>query len=600
MATTKNATIRGVAPGRTSITFETTKDWAVPAELQIPIEVTEAERFYLLNEATNGSKSYIAFQLNRKNTKLETSFKCLRLYLNDGTLLRCINATRIEDVNADTKHKYFVNLDMGNVYNDMFSVFELIFSIDNGDFLITGKQNIDNLYNNSVDFDPAIHIKLLYICPTSYYSKYEVAPHKKNEILCYIFNLFDMMECYISFKDASITAEDISKIGMANHSFNDNATAYSSVYFNYLLLRKYNYRGVKLLSIEVDETNFEGNKTYYIDLFLKDGTFKMLDYVTEFFNNDLRYNEDLNPNIDKYDDTITGDTILDEYNKLDRPFNPNYYLTIRDNPANNVIENVPTSINTSGKDFYSIHFAGYKRGERNVVQHTYMISLCNLRFYLNNGDLLYPVNTKKLNADLSADMPTNNTGNNYEEYELIFSKTPLASGYPTTNNTPIDYGISVNDNSDYVKLRVVVNRIYYGNFDLHKYKNWDTKNYYLSLGDYSSDMQTLQMHILFDDDSNITPDELGKISMNNSIEATDITYLGHGYIYGFSHIYIARSGSDNVKKSYKLIQHKISYYTKGLTYYINLNDDKIMLRDAKDRFNNTQLADGTIIPERYL
>lgn len=595
---TKNAIIKGVAPGRTSITFETTKDWAVPAELQIPIEVvTEPERFYLLNEATNGKKSYIVFQLNRKGAKLETSFKALRLYLNDGTLLRCIKATRIEDVNADTKHKYFVNLDMGNVYNDMFSVFELIFSIDKCDFLMPGQKNIDVLYNASVDFDPAIHIKLLYICPTAYYAKYEIAPHKKNEIWCYIKALYNMMECYISFKDSSITAEDISKIGLANHSYTDKAD-HGGIGFNYLLLRKYNYRGVKLLSIEVDETNFEGNKTYYIDLFLKDGTFKMLDYVTEFFNNNLRYNEDLNnPNMGQYDDTITGDTILDEYNKLDRPFNPEYYLAMRYNPAKNVIENVPTSINTSGKDFYSIHFAGYQRGE---VGYTYMISLCNLRFYLNNGDLLYPVNSKKLNADLSADMPTNNTGNNYEEYELIFSKTPLASGYPTTRNTPIDYGISVNDSSDYVKLRVVVNRMYYGNFDLHKYKNWSSYHYYLSLSNFSSDMQTLQMHILFDDDSNITPDELGKISMNNSIQATDTTYLGYGYIYGFSHIYIARSGSDNVKKSYKLIQHKISYYTKGLTYYINLNDDKIMLRDAKNRFNNTKLADGTIIPERYL
>lgn len=597
---TKNAIIKGVAPGRTSITFETTKDWAIPAELQIPIEVIEAEQFYLLNEATNGNKSYIVFQLNRKSTKLETSFKALRLYLNDGTLLRCLKATRIEDVNADTKQKYFVNLDMGNVYNDMFSVFELIFSKDTSDPLMTSKYNIDNLYNYMVDFDPEIHIKLLYICPTAYYAKYEVAPHKKNEVWCYLNALYGMMECYISFKDSSITAEDISKIGMANHSYTDEAD-HGGIGFNYLLLRKYNYRGVKLSSIEVDETNFDGNRTYYIDLFLKDGTFQMLDYVTEFFNNDLRYNEDINSNENQYDETITGDTILDEYNKLDKPFNPKYYLTIRDNPANNVMENVPTSINTSGKDFYSMHFAGYERGYQDINQ-TYMIALCNLRFYLNNGDLLYPINVKKLNADLSADMPTSNTGNDYEEYELIFAKTEPANGYTTTNNTPIDNGISVADSSDYVKLRVVTNKIYYGNFDLHKYKVWniDRGQYYLSLSNYRSDMQTLQMHILFDDDSNITPDELGKISMNNSIEAADSAYLGHGYIYGFSYIYIARSSSDNVKKSYKRIQQKTAYYTKGLTLYINLNDDKIMLRDAKNRFDNTQLADGTIIPERYL
>ena len=596
---TKNAIIKGIAPGKTSVTFETTKDWAIPAELQMPIEVIRPKPFYELNEATNGNKSYIVFQLNRKGTKLQTSFKCLRLYLTDGTLLRCVKATRIEDVNANTKHKYFVNLDKGNVTSDLFSVFELYFSTDENDALLTGRQNIDILYNGYTSDD---NIKLLYICPTAYYAKYEVAPHKKNEIWCYIKALRDMMECYISFKDANITAEDISKIGLANLSYSDSSN-HQNIGFNYLLLKKYNYRGVELLNIEIDENNFEGTKSYYIDLFLKDGTFKMLDYVNDFFNNDLRYNEDINSNEQQYDETITGDTILDEYNKLDKPFNPKYYLLIRNNPTNNVMENVPTSINTSGMDFYSLHFAGYERGYKSIVNHTYMIALCNLRFYLNNGDLLYPINVKKLNADVSADMPTSNTGNNYEEYELIFSKTEPADGYTTTNGTPIDNGISVTDSSDYVKLRVVTNKIYYGTFDLHKYKTWRATppaTNYLSLSDWSNNMQTLQMHILFDNDSNITPDELGKISMNNSIQASDSAYIGHGYIYGFSYLYVARSSSDNVKKSYKLLQHKVVFYTKGLTYYINLNDDKVMLRDAENRFNNTQLADGTIIPERYL
>lgn len=604
---TKNAIIKGVSAGDTSVTFETTKDWAVPAELTIPISVLKDEDFYLLNEEANGKKSYLAFIADLKNYNTiasykEPSLKCLRLYLNDGTLLRCVKATRIEDINANTKHKYFVNLDKGNVTQDLFSYFELIFSTT--DPLKTGQQNVAALYNASVTFDENIHYKIGFICPTSYYSGYEIAPFMKNDIWYYARDYRrSLLEQYFIFKDSSLTADDISKIGMANHSYTDAATAYGNIYFNYLLFKKLNYRNVELSSIEIDESNFDGKKTYYIDLFLKDSTFKMWDYMTEFFNYEPRYDEDIKQ-VDDFllDYRETGDAILDEYNKLDRPYNPNMVCVNNDNPTEQVLDDCPTSINTSGMDFYTLHFKG--QGYVNNVELTWMVSMINLRFYLSNGDLLYPINIRTLNTDLSADMPTKEAlGNVYEEYEIILSKTELTDGYPTRKSNLIDNGKTLADSPDYVKLRLVVNKLYYG---LHLNQQGVSGAYstdYLSLKNYhtNTNIQSMQMHILFDNDSRITPDELGKVSANNSIEiGKGNIFSGWGYTYGFNEVYVARSSSDNARKLYKQHTIKANWIQRVWTFYINLNDNEIMLRDATKRWQNTTLPDGTIVPERYL
>lgn len=600
---TKNAIIKGVSAGDTSVTFETTKDWAVPAELTIPISVLKDEDFYLLNEEANGKKSYLAFIADLRGLNIkEPSLKCLRLYLNDGTLLRCVKATRIEDINANTKHKYFVNLDKGNVTQDLFSYFELIFSTI--DHLKTGQQNVAALYNASVTFDENIHYKIGFICPTSCYSGYEIAPFMKNDIWYYARDFrVSLLEHYFIFKDSSLTAEDISKIGMANHSYTDTATAYKNIYFNYLLFKKYNYRNVELSSIEIDESNFDGNKTYYIELFLKDSTFKMWDYMTEFFNYEPRYDEDIKQMNDfLLDYRETGDAILDEYNKLDRPYKSNYICTNNDNPTEQVLDDCPTSINTSGMDFYTLHFKG--QGYVNNAELKWMVSMINLRFYLSNGDLLYPINIRTLNTDLSADMPTKEAlGNVYEEYEIILSKTELTDGYPTRKSNLIDNGKTLADSPDYVKLRLVVNKLYYG---LHLNQQGVSEAYsadYLSLKNYytNTNIQSMQMHILFDNDSRITPDELGKISANNSIEiGKGNIFSGWGYTYGFNELYVARSSSDNVRKLYKQHTIKANWIKKVWTFYINLNDNEIMLRDATKRWQNTTLPDGTIVPERYL
>lgn len=606
---TKNAIISGVSAGDTSVTFETTKDWAIPAELTIPISVVRNEEFYLLNEETNGKKSYIAFIADLRNytsTYKEPSFKCLRLYLNDGTLLRCVKATRIENITADTKHKYFVNLDKGNVDADLFSYFELIFSKDVKDPLKVGYQQAGELITANVTFNDKKHIKIGYICPTGYYTNFELAPFMKNDIWNYAKNFeVSMLEQYFIFKDSSITADDISKIGIANHSYTDKGTASPEyVRFNYLLLKKLNYRGVELSRIEIDETNFYGAYTYYIDLFLKDNTFKMWDYMSEFFKNPDRYDEDLIKDEDLYDYSETGDAILDEYNKLDRPFNTSFVGSFDDSPDADIIDECPASINTSGLDFFTIKFKG--QGLVNDVELIWMISMFNLRFYLANGDLLYPINIKKLNADLSADMPTNEAlGNVYEEYEVILSKAELASGYPTTMGSLVDNGISIDDSPDYVKIRFIVNKLYYG-LDLYKYTSWVIGRYqynqYLSLTNYrtSSNNQTMQIHLLFDNDSRITPDELGKISMNNSIELGSNVYSGSGYQYGFNQIYVARNTSNNTRKSYWGYYIESPYLQRCFTWFIELSKKGLMLRDASNRWVHKQLNDGTIIPERYL
>lgn len=109
------------------------------------------------------------------------------------------------------------------------------------------------------------------------------------------------------------------------------------------------------------------------------------------------------------------------------------------------------------------------------------------------------------------------------------------------------------------------------------------------------------MHILFDNDSRITPDELGKVSMDNSIEITSgNVYSGWGYNYGFNEVYVARSSSDNTRKLYRQHTIKPNWIQKLWTFYINLNDNGIILRDATKRWQNTTLPDGTIVPERYL
>lgn len=609
---TKNAIIKGVSAGETSVTFETTKLWAETAELNLPIRVIKDDEFYKIVPDANGKKSYLAFIADLKGSfssvyYKEPSLKCLRLYLNDGTLLRCVKATRIEDINANNKHKYFVNLDKGNVTQDLFSYFELIFSTI--DPLKTGQYNVAALYNANVTFDENIHYKIGFICPTSYYAGYEIAPFIKNGIWYYPKDFkVSLLEHYLIFKDSSLTAEDISKIGMANHSYTDTATAYGNIYFNYLLLKKFNYRSIELSKIEIDETNFDGKKTYYIDLFLKDSTFKMLDYMTEFFQNTPRYDEDIII-------TVSDDELLDDYNKIHPQLHIDTHLNLVENPAEDKIEQVPLSKNPSGMDYYALRFDGSDRNPAyngNIC----MVSFCNFRIYLKNGEILYPVGIRTLNAEISRDeMPTENkdnwdTYNLYSEFEVVYSKKEPVGGYvrgypnpsPSINNN----GVTVDDNADYVKVRVIINQLYAGYLALEKYTDWNVNRYtnnnqYNGLKNYGGKNQFIQLVILFDNDSKITPDDINQMSINNSLEAGTYQYTGNGYTYGFHNIWIARCSSNNAKKFYRMIEVKDDYKTRTFTFFANMNDNGTKLRFAENRFKDTDnLINGhQILPERY-
>lgn len=605
----KNVTIRGVSAGETSITFETTKLWAETAELNLPIGVIKDDEFYKIVPDANGKKSYLAFIADLKGVNgKEPSLKCLRLYLNDGTLLRCVKATRLNVINANNKHKFFVNLDKGNVTQDLFDHYELIFSKNQNDPLLAGKAISSSLLNKEVTFDETKHIKIQYICPQCYYSNFNLSPFAKNDYWYYARDYkHSLLEHYLIFKDSSITAEDISKIGMANHSYTDDYTAYGNIYFNYLLFKKYNYRSIELSKIEIDETNFDGNKTYYIDLFLKENTFKMWDYMTEFFQNEPRYDEDIII-------TVTDDEILDDYNKIHPQLHIDTHLNLVENPAEDKIEQVPLSKNPSGMDYYALRFDGSDRNPAyngNIC----MVSFCNFRIYLKNGEILYPVGIRTLNAEISRDeMPTENknnwdTYNLYSEFEVVYSKKEPVGGYvrgypnpsPSINNN----GVTVDDNADYVKVRIIINQLHAGYLALEKYTDWNANiyiyNQYNSLKNYGGENQFIQLLILFDNDSKITPDDINQMSINNSLEAGTYQYTGHGYTYGFHNIWIARCSSNNAKKFYRMIEVKDDYKTRIFTFFANMNDNGTKLRFAENRFKDTDsLINGhQILPERY-
>lgn len=513
--------ISGVSAGDTSAIFETTKDWAVPAELGINIKVVKDNIYSSLTDDAIGGKKYIQMILGRKASE-QNSFKDLRIYTDKG-ILRPISYAKLSDDCRDELIAY----DKKNT-TTAFKLFEIIFDYTSN-FVKGGSSAISFTDKHSVEFDPSIHVKLEMIIQASYYTNKEMNFFYANGSHIYNANLYEPFEIFFLFRNSNIDAGNITKISFWNCSYDNYEVYIYNTYIKECRIALKSTANTIIWEVEGIENDFLDVPTY-VEVDCKKEIISFMNY-------------------EQY--------LLKQYN----------YMTYE----------------ITNKNMFYMQF--------NSNENPFITAMVNLRLYLNNGDILTPMNiTKKEITDIGLmENLQDEYKNLYELYEVVYSKNQ-GEVYPTKN--PADTGISIDDNADYVKFLFLVQEQYCSTLILKK----DTSSsfsQYISLKNFSKVPIYIYLIAFDNNEGRIGIDDIGKISMQNDIRNSDIAYVGSGYYYGFN-LVVAKKYKDKQEVSSAILNFGTDSTLNRLNNLVEIDLQNAVIT-AKNtngaRFGDTSLAE---------
>lgn len=523
---TKQVKISAVSPGDTSAVFETTKDWAVPAEIEIPIKVVKDSIYSSLTDEAIGNKKYLQLLIGKADGTNQT-FKNLRIYTDKG-ILRPISYAKISD-NCDDLIAYRKYPNTG--YN--FKLFDVIFDYTS-DFE-KGSTSVKTFTDtHSITFDPDKHVRLEIIVPQGYYSDAEMNMFDSNGSWIYAGRSSTIFEIFLLFRNSNIDAANITLINFWNCSYNGYTSYYGTYYITEAHIAMKSTANTVLWEVEALDDAFFSVPTL-VDVDCKTPAIS----TTTYAELEQQFQQQLQQ-------------------QFQQQFQNRYYMLF-----------TPPSI----------------------------FGMINLRLFLNNGDILTPMRVSKKNLlslvtyqtqypdlDLESLKISDGYSNNLELYEVIYSKNQNET-YPTVN-TDESYNstLSLDDSNDYVKLFFLVSEQRFKYLQLKKDASASYNNY-MSVLNYSG--APCVMQIIAVDDSRISIDDIGKISMQNDIQNSSNAL--YSYRYGF-----VKMNFEKYKNNQKVSECEwdtTGNHLQGKIVTVDTNNATVTDEIAINRFADTTLPE---------